>query len=255
LNNIATIYAGGPDLRSNYRQEYLNSVDRRNAERKQRAEKQGEKDAYYKGKKAEFLLGEDAEARRRLQAVKEKDLSKLEAAATLADTRAYAEKIAGKEQEVRVAEKAAEQAALNQRNREDNATRLQVERIQERGKAASEGDKGKQKILDEQHGLYLTGKQQIMGNKARWIQDLKNGRDPQDVRSEWADFLDAGDLLPEYMASVQAFFDAKIEPLLEEVERSKFAQQYQNQGPMKEQMVTPQDIQGARQSTRQGQRY
>ena len=65
LNNIATIYAGGPDLRSNYLQEYLNGIERKNAERKSKAEKQAQQEAEGRTKKVEYLLMADEKARMR----------------------------------------------------------------------------------------------------------------------------------------------------------------------------------------------
>lgn len=74
FSNIATIYAGGPDLRSNYLQSYLASIERKNAERKSKAERQAEQEARLKGDKAKYILGEDA-------AIKERQLAETAAKA------------------------------------------------------------------------------------------------------------------------------------------------------------------------------
>ena len=85
FNNIATIYAGGADLRSNYLRSYLNDVERKNAERKTRYEKQSDQAAAQREKKLNYILSEADRNQMRADALQGKlDLQ----AATIADREA-----------------------------------------------------------------------------------------------------------------------------------------------------------------------
>lgn len=63
FNNIATIYAGGPNLRSNYLEDYLNSVERRNAEKKLQARETAARAQAGQERRAGYLLSADERAR------------------------------------------------------------------------------------------------------------------------------------------------------------------------------------------------
>ena len=84
FNNIATIYAGGANLRSNYLNEYMNNIERKNAERKSKAERKSEQDAAQRDRKISYILGVDDRAQGRtdrLQATADRELARTEAAA------------------------------------------------------------------------------------------------------------------------------------------------------------------------------
>jgi hypothetical protein len=207
FNNIATIYAGGPNLRSNYFNEYMNQIERQNAQQRRQAEIDRDRNAAQSQRKAEFLLSADERAQmKRDELIGRKELQANALAAQKdalqARQEAAANTIALQQAEILSREKIAKM---------ETDARLRSDSLQadlHKLKVTGEADK-------DQHKEYAEMRQRIVAAKPVIEKSIVDGQTtPEQAVQEWNDMLDASDLTGKYRDAANAMWQDKIGTML-----------------------------------------